>query len=65
MSEETPDIDPMRLDLGAFVGLLAVLPLVSIGTVSDIAPLWWIGLGLLCVSSVMALATKFIFDEIR
>lgn len=65
MSKKQSRFDPLQIDLAAFIGLLAVLPLVSIGTTSGLAPLWWLGLALLCVGSATTLTTKFAFDDNR
>ncbi len=59
MSEDKPRFDPLRLDTVAFLLLLAVLPLVSLGATRDVEALWVLGLVLLVVGSLIPLVTEF------
>ncbi len=38
----------------AFVLLLLALPLISLGTINEVAWMWWLGLGLLAVGLLTA-----------
>lgn len=62
MSGQVAGLDPLQIDLAAFVVLLASLPLISVGTTGGIDPLWWLGLALLVVGGLTTLATEFALD---
>lgn len=42
----------------AFVLLLVSLPLISLGTINEVAWMWWLGLGLLAVGLLTAPALR-------
>jgi len=54
--------DPLLIDAVAFVLLLLVLPLASLGTTSGTAALWWLGLALLVVGALTTLGTEFALE---
>lgn len=62
MSANADGLDLLKVDGIAFVLLLLVLPLTSFGATSGTAALWWLGLALLVVGALTALATEFAFD---
>lgn len=43
----------------AFILLLIVLPLTSLGTTHDQPVLWWLGLGVLLVGGLLPPATRY------
>jgi hypothetical protein len=43
----------------SFVLFLVALPLVALGTMEDIPPLWWLGLLLLVVAGILPPASRF------
>jgi hypothetical protein len=47
----------------AFLLLLAAFPLISFGTTGDNETLWWIGLALLVVGSLVAPVTRYVFPD--
>lgn len=55
--------DPLELDGLAFLLLLLVLPLVSIGTTGGIDALWLLGLVLLVVGGLIPIVTEFGIEE--
>ncbi len=59
MTENGDSLNPLRLDTVAFLLLLAVLPLVSLGATRDVEALWVLGLVLLVVGSLIPLVTEF------
>jgi hypothetical protein len=47
----------------ALLLMLAVFPLTAIGTTDDVTVLWWTGLAVLAVASVIPPALRFVGDD--
>lgn len=56
-------MNKLQLDTAAFVILLTVLPLVSVGTSSGMAVLWWLGLVLLAIGGVIPILTAQVAEN--
>ncbi|MFB6080722.1 MAG: hypothetical protein ABEJ81_06980 [Haloferacaceae archaeon] len=56
-------LDPLNVDGVAFVLLLLVLPVVSVGATSGSATLWGFGLLLLVVGGFLSILTHFVIKD--
>lgn len=65
MSANAAGLDALRLNGLAFLLLLLVLPLTSVGATAGIDPLWWLGLAFLVIGAATTLVTEFVLDGSR
>jgi hypothetical protein len=55
--------DTATLQAISFVLFLVALPLVALGTMEDIPPLWWLGLLLIVVAGILPPAARYLAED--